>query len=84
LHQKEKKICAGGKMTYYFVKETDLGFDDAIIRVTEELKKEGFGVLTPKPRSRKSWMRISGTTASWEPVIRRSPIKPCWLSRTSA
>jgi uncharacterized protein (DUF302 family) len=33
-------------MTYYFAKEIDLDFDEAIIRVTEELKKEGFGVLT--------------------------------------
>jgi uncharacterized protein (DUF302 family) len=33
-------------MTYYFAKEIDLGFEDVIIRVTEELKKEGFGVLT--------------------------------------
>ena len=33
-------------MTYYFEKEIDLGFDAAIIHVTEELKKEGFGVLT--------------------------------------
>jgi uncharacterized protein (DUF302 family) len=33
-------------MTYYFAKEIDLTFDDAIVRVTEELKKEGFGVLT--------------------------------------
>ncbi len=33
-------------MSYYYVKEIDLNFDDAIIRVTEELKKEGFGVLT--------------------------------------
>lgn len=33
-------------MTYYFVKEITLNFEDAIIRVTEELKKEGFGVLT--------------------------------------
>ena len=33
-------------MTYYYAKEIDLNFDDAMIRVTEELKKEGFGVLT--------------------------------------
>jgi len=33
-------------MTYYFAKEIDLSFEDAITRVTEELKKEGFGVLT--------------------------------------
>jgi uncharacterized protein (DUF302 family) len=35
------------KMTkYYFNKTLDLSFEDTIARVTEELKKEGFGVLT--------------------------------------
>jgi uncharacterized protein (DUF302 family) len=33
-------------MSYYFSKTLDLPFEDAIARVTEELKKEGFGVLT--------------------------------------
>jgi len=33
-------------MTYYFTKEVDLSFDQAIETVTEALKKEGFGVLT--------------------------------------
>jgi uncharacterized protein (DUF302 family) len=33
-------------MSYYFSKTIALPFDDAIARVTEELKKEGFGVLT--------------------------------------
>jgi uncharacterized protein (DUF302 family) len=33
-------------MSYYFSKTLDLPFDDAIVRVTEELKKEGFGILT--------------------------------------
>ena len=33
-------------MKYYFAKEVNLNIEDAIIRVTEELKKEGFGVLT--------------------------------------
>ena len=33
-------------MNYYFSKTLDLSFDEAINRVTEELKKEGFGVLT--------------------------------------
>jgi uncharacterized protein (DUF302 family) len=31
---------------YYFGKTVEMSFDDAIVRVTEELKKEGFGVLT--------------------------------------
>jgi uncharacterized protein (DUF302 family) len=33
-------------MSYYFSKTLDLPFDEAITRVTEELKKEGFGILT--------------------------------------
>ncbi|MDP6396433.1 MAG: DUF302 domain-containing protein [Candidatus Marinimicrobia bacterium] len=33
-------------MSYYFNKIVDMTFDEAITRVTEELKKEGFGVLT--------------------------------------
>jgi uncharacterized protein (DUF302 family) len=46
MHQKENDISSGGAMTYYHAKEVDLSFGDAIIRVIEELKKEGFGVLT--------------------------------------
>ena len=33
-------------MSYYFTKTLNLSFDKAIARVTEELKKEGFGILT--------------------------------------
>lgn len=33
-------------MSYHFNKTVDLTFDDAVARATEELKKEGFGVLT--------------------------------------
>jgi uncharacterized protein (DUF302 family) len=33
-------------MNYYFSKTLDLPFEEAILRVTDELKKEGFGVLT--------------------------------------
>ena len=33
-------------MKYYFEKTTDCTFEDAVEKVTEELKKEGFGVLT--------------------------------------
>lgn len=34
------------KMTYGFSKSVDLSFGDTISKVTDELKKEGFGVLT--------------------------------------
>jgi uncharacterized protein (DUF302 family) len=33
-------------MSYYFSKTLNTDFDSVISRVTEELKKEGFGVLT--------------------------------------
>lgn len=33
-------------MSYYFSKILNISFDEAISRVTEELKKEGFGILT--------------------------------------
>jgi len=33
-------------VSYYFSKILNISFDEAITRVTEELKKEGFGILT--------------------------------------
>jgi len=33
-------------MQYYFSKKLNTTFDDALVRVTDELKKEGFGILT--------------------------------------
>lgn len=33
-------------MSYYIGKTVGLSFDEAIARVTEELQKEGFGILT--------------------------------------
>jgi uncharacterized protein (DUF302 family) len=33
-------------MSYYFSKTLNISFDGAIARTTEELKKEGFGILT--------------------------------------
>ncbi|MGQ9897268.1 MAG: DUF302 domain-containing protein [Acidobacteriota bacterium] len=33
-------------MSYYFTKKTSLGYEQALARVQEELKKEGFGVIT--------------------------------------
>ena len=32
-------------MKYYFNKSLEIPFDEAVSRVTEELKKEGFGIL---------------------------------------
>ena len=33
-------------MSYYFSKKSPLGFEEAIEKVTEALKSEGFGILT--------------------------------------
>lgn len=33
-------------MSYHFSKTCELAFDDAISKVTDNLKKEGFGILT--------------------------------------
>ena len=33
-------------MSYYFTKELNISFDAALAKVTEELKKEGFGILS--------------------------------------
>ena len=33
-------------MAYYFSKTLDISFEDALTKVTDELKKEGFGILT--------------------------------------
>ena len=33
-------------MSYYFSKVVDLSFEQALAKVTEELNKEGFGILT--------------------------------------
>ncbi len=33
-------------MVYYFSKMLPLGFDDAVRRTTEALKREGFGIIT--------------------------------------
>lgn len=33
-------------MSYTFSKKVEYSYDEAIVKVTEELKKEGFGILT--------------------------------------
>ncbi len=40
------RIGTEDEMTYSFNKTVDLTFEEAIEKATEELKKEGFGVLT--------------------------------------
>jgi uncharacterized protein (DUF302 family) len=46
LHQTLNKQDGGKQMEYYNTRVVNLSFDEAISKVTEELKKEGFGVLT--------------------------------------
>jgi uncharacterized protein (DUF302 family) len=37
----------GEKMTQYYLSKTvELSFEETVVRITEELKKEGFGILT--------------------------------------
>jgi len=33
-------------MSYYFAKTLTVGFDEAVLRTTEALKREGFGIIT--------------------------------------
>jgi uncharacterized protein (DUF302 family) len=33
-------------MSYYFTKTTSLGYEQALVKAQEELKKEGFGIIT--------------------------------------
>jgi uncharacterized protein (DUF302 family) len=33
-------------MSYYFSKITDASFEEVLTKVADELKKEGFGILT--------------------------------------
>ena len=33
-------------MSYYLGKMLALGFDESVLRVTEALKREGFGIIT--------------------------------------
>ena len=33
-------------MSYYFTKTVNVSFDEAVEKITAELKEEGFGILT--------------------------------------
>jgi len=35
-----------GTMSYYLSRKVGVSFDEAVARITDELKKEGFGILT--------------------------------------
>ena len=65
-------------MNYYFNKSLKGNFEEVIVKVTEELEKEGFGVLTEinvTETLKKSWMWILETIAFLEPVTRLTLIK---------
>jgi len=47
-------------MSYYFSKTLGISFDEALVRVTEELKKEGLGVCLIH-RCRKGKLNIAST-----------------------
>jgi len=59
-------------MSYHFSKTINQDFDTAISKVTEELKKEGFGVLTEidvKDTLKKKLAWIFGNIKFWAPAI---------------
>ncbi len=69
-------------ITYHLSKKVFLPFTEAIEKVTTELKKEGFGIITfidIRDTFKKRSMRISETMSSWEPATRNIPMKPCLL-----
>jgi uncharacterized protein (DUF302 family) len=39
-------VVRGKVMKYYFTKKLNISYDEAIARVVDELKTEGFGILT--------------------------------------
>ena len=55
-------------MSYYFSKKLGLGFEEAIEKVTEALKSEGFGILTEidvKETLKKNGCGFSSIQNSW-------------------
>jgi uncharacterized protein (DUF302 family) len=47
VRNREKYRAEGGKfVNYYFGKMLDVSFDEAVTKIIEALKKQGFGVLT--------------------------------------
>ena len=67
-------------MSYYFNKTLNLSFDKAIVRVTEELKKEGFGILTDidvKARLRRNSMSNSENTGFSAPATHLLHTRHC-------
>ena len=66
-------------MAYYFNKTLRTSFDEAVTKVAEELKKEGFGILTEidvKETMKKNWVWTSENTRFSERATPHLPIKP--------
>ena len=67
-------------MNYFTSKKVELSFDQAIAKVTEILKEEGFGVLTEidvKDTLKKNWMWTSKNTESWALATQALLIRHC-------
>lgn len=65
-------------MSYHFSKVLNDSFEEAIDKVTRELKEEGFGILTEidvKETFKRNWILISGNTGSLAHVILKWPIR---------
>jgi uncharacterized protein (DUF302 family) len=63
---------------YYFSATLPAGFDDAVKRTTEALKREGFGIITEidvRRRCTRSSASISATTRSWVHATWREALK---------
>ena len=74
-------------MSYYFTRMLDMAFDDAIAKVTDELKKAGFGVLTEIDVRATLKKKLDVDFRPYRilgPAIRRSPTRPCWPKTRSA
>ncbi len=60
----DRETAAEIAMTYYFAKTLTDGFDDAVRRTTDALKKEGFGIITEIDGCKRKLTSIFATTGS--------------------